>query len=141
MSHNLLEGLNFSDERGSIKFFNSFNMSEIIRMYEISPGNTTIKRGWQGHKNEKKWFYCYTGEFVVNLIKLDNFETPTSELKPERFLLEAHSPRVLEISGGYATGFKASKEGSKLLVFSNYTLEQSKNDDFRYPIEKWDAIW
>ncbi len=138
---NLIQGSAFSDDRGVINFFNSFNMSEIVRMYEISPSNITIKRGWQGHKAEKKWFYCHTGSFVVNLIKLDNFESPSDHLKPKNLILNGDDPRVLEISGGYATAFKAIEESSKLLVFSNFSLEESKNDDFRYPIEKWEAKW
>ena len=141
VSHTLLKGANFVDERGVIVFFNTFNMGEIVRMYEIAPSNMSIIRAWQGHKSERKWFYCNAGAFVVNLIKLDNFEKPSSLLKPERFLLEAKNAAILRISGGYATGFKAAEENSRLQVFSNFSLDESKNDDFRYPIEKWEAKW
>lgn len=139
--HNLIKGSIFTDERGKLNFINTLDMSAIVRFYEIAPRNTGIIRGWQGHREEKKWFYCHTGAFVVNLIQMDDFENPSSYLKPERFLLEAKNPKVLEISGGYATGFKAVEENSIFQVFSNFSLEQSKNDDFRYPIEKWDAKW
>ena len=88
-----------------------------------------------------KWFYCHTGAIVVHLIHVDNFEDPSPLLKPKRIILEAKNPMILEISGGYATGFKALEENSTLQVFSNFSLDESKNDDFRYPIEKWDAEW
>ncbi len=116
-------------------------MSEINRMYEISPADTSTVRGWQGHKAEKKWFYCNKGSFVLNLIEIDNFNNPSRALKPKRFVLEASKPGILEITGGYATGFKAIHENSKLLVFSNFSLEDSKQDDFRYEVDHWSAKW
>ena len=139
--HNLIQGSNFSDERGGLNFFNAFEMSEILRMYEISPCDTDYIRGWQAHKNEKKWFYCNSGTFIVNLIEVDNFEAPSEELIAKRFVLEATRPCVLEISGGYATGFRAKEVNSKLIVFSNFSLEASKNDDFRYSTDTWSATW
>ena len=142
MSHfNLIQGASFTDERGKLNFFNALDMSTIVRFYEIAPNDTNTVRGWQGHKDEKKWFYCNTGAFVVNLVKLDNFESPSNLLKPKRLILEENNPCILKISGGYATGFKATEENSRLQVFSNFTLEESKNDDFRFPIDTWEAKW
>lgn len=141
ISHQLIEGVDFRDERGGLNFFNAFDMSEIIRMYEISPSDTIKIRGWQAHKNEKKWFYCNSGSFIVNLIEVDNFESPSEELRVNRFVLEAIKPSVLQISGGYATGFKARELNSKLIVFSDFSLEASKEDDFRYEVDTWSAEW
>ncbi len=139
--HKLIEGNNFSDERGGLNFFNTFDMTEIIRMYEISPSDLRTVRGWQAHQNEKKWFYCNSGSFVVNLIEIDNFEIPSRSIVPKRFELDSKKPRILEISGGYATGFRANEENSKLIVFSNFSLEASKEDDFRYDVDQWSAEW
>lgn len=139
--HHLIQGANFSDERGGLNFFSDFDMSQIVRMYEISPNDTHTIRGWQAHREEKKWFYCNSGCFVMNLIKVDNFDSPSKTIIPERFILEACNPSVLEISGGYATGFKAQEDNSKLIVFSNFSLEESKNDDFRFPVEMWSGKW
>lgn len=139
--HKLIEGTNFSDERGGLIFFNTFDLTEITRMYEISPSDTDTIRGWQAHQDEKKWFYCNSGSFIVNLIKIDNFETPSRSIDPKRFELNAENPGILEISGGYATGFKANEENSKLIVFSNFSLEASKEDDFRYEVDQWSAEW
>ncbi|MGI9550964.1 MAG: WxcM-like domain-containing protein [Aurantibacter sp.] len=139
--HNLLRGNRFSDERGVLNFFNSFDMGKVVRLYEIVPSSIETIRAWQGHKEEKKWFYCNSGGFIVNLIKLDNFERPSEDLIPFRFELFATEPTVLEVQGGYATGFKATVAGSKLLVFSNFSVDESKEDDFRYPINQWSANW
>jgi len=139
--HNHIQGGSFSDERGSLNFFNNFDMSQIVRLYEIMPSDTHTVRAWQGHQSEKKWFYCNSGAFIVNLIKLDNFEVPSKDLVVERIYLEEKRPSILEISGGYATGFKAEKVDSKLLVFSNFSLEESKQDDYRYPVDTWKVEW
>lgn len=139
--HRLIQGASFHDDRGGLNFFNEFDMSKIVRLYEISPNDTNTIRGWQGHKAEKKWFYCNSGSFIVNIIQVDNFDSPSEELIAKRFVLESLKPAVLEISGGYATGFKAKEVDSKLLVFSNFSLEASKEDDFRYDVDKWSATW
>ena len=140
-NYKLIPGVNFTDDRGELNFFNAFDMVSIVRFYEIRPSNVDNIRAWQAHKKEMKWFYCHKGAFVVHLIQVDDFENPSPLLKPKRIILEAKNPMILEISGGYATGFKALEENSTLQVFSNFSLDESKNDDFRYPIEKWDAEW
>lgn len=139
--HKLISGATFSDARGQLNFFNAFDMTSIVRVYEIKHDNIDIIRAWQAHKEEMKWFYCHTGAFVMQLIEVDDFKQPSALLKPKRIVLEAKNPTILELSGGYATGFKAIEEGSTLQVFSNFSLNESKNDDFRYPIEKWEAEW
>lgn len=136
-----IEGAGFSDERGKLRFFNTFDMHEIVRFYEVAPSDSQTIRAWQGHENEKKWFYCNTGSFMVHLIKVNDPHNPSEDIIPEKFLLDANKPSILEIPGGYANGFRAMEEGSKLLVFSNFGLEESKKDDFRYPVEKWEADW
>ena len=139
--HSLIQGSIFSDVRGKLNFFNAFDMSKIVRFYEITPDNVDIVRAWQAHKNEMKWFYCHTGAFIVHLVEVDSFKQPSPHKNPIKIILEAKNPSILEITGGYATGFKAIEENSTLQVFSNFSVDESKNDDFRYPIEKWDAKW
>ncbi len=136
-----IEGTGFSDERGKLLFFNSFDMREIVRFYEIAPADTLTVRAWQAHKDEKKWFYCLRGSFTVHLIKPDNLNNPSKIIGSEKFILDAEKPRILKIPGGYANGFKGMEEGSTLMVFSNFYLDESKEDDFRYPIEQWDVDW
>ncbi|APQ18501.1 hypothetical protein [Maribacter hydrothermalis] len=140
MAYTIYEGLKHTDERGSIKFFNTLNMKEIVRMYEINPASTSLVRAWQGHKFEKKWFYCSEGSFVINLLKIDDFNNPSSLLVPEKIVLDSSNPVVLEISGGYATGIQAINKNSKLMVYSDFSLDQSKNDDYRFPVDQWDFI-
>ncbi|SDS37790.1 dTDP-4-dehydrorhamnose 3,5-epimerase [Formosa sp. Hel1_31_208] len=139
--HQLIKGDLFTDDRGSLSCINEFSLKPIVRFYEITPKNTSIIRAWQAHKNECKWFYCTQGSFKVNVIKLDSFENPSEDLTVHTYELNSEQPQVLFIPGGYANGFKASSEGSKLMVFSDFELEASKRDDFRFETNKWINKW
>ena len=136
-----IEGANFADQRGEINFFNTFDMREVVRFYEIAPSDTMVIRAWQAHRKEKKWMYCHTGAFLVQLIEIADFDDPAKGLEAKKYILDAKNPTVLEIPGGYANGFKALQSNSKLMVFSNMDLEASKNDDHRYPMDYWKVDW
>jgi len=137
----VFDGSSHVDERGKLNFFNTFDMKEVVRLYEIEPSTTNIIRAWQGHQEEKKWFYCPTGGFVINLIKIDDFQNPSKKLKVERFILSEDQPSILEVPGGFANGFKSITEGAKLMVFSNFSVAASQKDDFRFPVDQWSAQW
>ncbi|MCL6266226.1 hypothetical protein [Flagellimonas myxillae] len=139
--YGLITGDVFEDERGTLRFVNSFDMAQIVRFYEISPKSQDVIRAWQGHQHEKKWFYCLSGTFVINLVKIDNFINPSDQLVSKKIELNSKTPAILEVPGGYATGIKASSEDSRLQVFSNFGLQESAADDFRFPSEKWSAEW
>jgi len=139
--HQLIKGNLFSDDRGSLSFINDFSLQSIVRFYEISPKDTSIIRAWQAHKKESKWFYCIHGAFKVNLVKIDSFENPSKDLDVHTYELNTNTPQVLFVPGGYANGFKAISEDSKLMVFSNFDLEASKQDEYRFETEKWINKW
>lgn len=141
MSISVIEGEVFTDERGKLGFFNKLNMSEIVRFYEITPSNEQIIRGWQAHKKENKWFYCIAGSFVIYVVKIDDFNNPSKNCVKQKILLNSNEPKILYISGGYASGFRAKEKNSRMQVFSNFDLEKSKQDDFRYSIDKWQINW
>ena len=135
----LIKGNEFIDERGALRFFNDFDMGKVVRFYEIAPANTEIIRAWQGHQHEKKWFYCLAGSFVINLVKVDDFDGPSRELVPQKMILKSTEPDILAIPKGYATGIRAMEESSRLQVFSDFSLDASKEDDHRFPLDMWDA--
>nr|WP_292963295.1 MULTISPECIES: sugar epimerase [unclassified Allomuricauda] len=116
-------------------------MGEIIRFYEIAPANQDIIRAWQGHRYEKKWFYCLSGSFVVNIIEINDFNSPSKNLIPVRMELDSSNPKMLAVPGGFVTGIKATSNNARLQVFSNATLDESKKDDFRFPVDYWSADW
>lgn len=137
ISHNIITGNSHRDERGKLNFFNDFNLKEVVRMYEISPSSITNVRGWQGHAKEHKWFYCSTGSFTVYLAPLTYFGNSLEKQEIQKITLTASSPSILHITGGYATAFKAKEENSTLLVFSNFSVEESVADDFRFSLNEW----
>jgi len=139
--HQLITGNHFSDDRGAMSFINDFSLKPIVRFYEIKPKYTTIIRAWQAHKKECKWFYCTQGVFKINIVKIDSFENPSKDLKIHSFELNADVPQVLFLPGGYANGFKAQSKDAKLMVFSDFDLESSKLDDFRFDINTWKNKW
>ncbi|MEC8831076.1 MAG: sugar epimerase [Bacteroidota bacterium] len=142
MSNNLLiKGEVFEDERGTLRFVNAFNMEEVVRFYEIAPKNQEIIRAWQGHQFEKKWFYCLSGSFVINIVEINDFNNPSDGLIPIRMELDSSKAMILAVPNGFATGIKAASKNSRLQVFSNASLEESKDDDFRFPLGKWSAEW
>lgn len=136
----LVDGTFHHDERGGLISYNDFNMNDVKRMYIISPASTEIVRAWQSHQYEEKWFISLDGSFEVKLVKIDNFTEPSLDLPVYNFLLEAKRPQVLHIPGGYANGFKAISENSRLLVYSSFSVAESTSDDYRYPVNTWN-LW
>ena len=102
-------------------------------MYIIQNINTSFIRGWQGHKIEQRWFSAITGEFKINLMKIDNWNNPSKALNKQTFYLNDKSSDVLHVPNGYVSSIQASIEQSKLLVMSNYNINEI-NDEYRFPI-------
>lgn len=123
----LITGNTHTDSRGTVRFVNDFDMSQVVRMYCIEPKLGVI-RAWQGHKKETKWFYAAKGSFLVKTIDMDILE------KKDYYLKDTES-KVLKIPGGHYNGFEALEEGSVLMVFSDFGLEDSKGDDYRESVD------
>lgn len=140
-NHSVIYGALHEDQRGKLSYFNTLDLSQIKRMYQIEPANEYIIRAWQGHKMEKKWFYCIQGSFIINIVKVTNFEHPATDVIISQNIITAGMPTVLYVEGGYASGIKATNPNSKVLVFSNLSVETSKNDDYRFDSDFWDADW
>lgn len=123
------------DERGGIRFVNDFDMTPIKRFYIIKNTDTALIRGWRGHRIEQRWFYALSGSFSVDIIKIDNWANPSTDLEVENFVLSALDLEVLYISEGYATAIRALEEGSELLVHSDYPLSHAPEDNYTYPVD------
>lgn len=133
----LVNGGLHTDERGTLSFFNDFNMAPVKRFYVIDHPNTNIVRAWQGHKVEQKWFYVITGSFRINIVKPDNWESPSENIVVKEFILESATNQVLYVPGGYANGLKALKPHSKLIVFSDVSSADAGKDNFRFDKSLW----
>lgn len=136
-SAKIISGGQFKDDRGTVSFVNDFDMSSIKRFYTIHHPSVDIVRAWQGHKSEKKWFYCVRGSFLINVIQIDDWEQPNINLKVSSYHLLANNSSVLYVPGGHVTGIKAHQTDSTLIVYSDFFIDESKDDDFRFDKNNW----
>jgi dTDP-4-dehydrorhamnose 3,5-epimerase-like enzyme len=133
----IITGAMHADQRGTISFINDFTFSGVTRFYAIQPADTNTVRAWQGHKQENKWFHVVSGAFKVVAVKIDNWESPSNQCEIFEYTLEAGKPVILHIPNGFANGFKALQPDSRVMIFSDFTIQQSVNDECRYDQNKW----
>lgn len=133
----LIKGGSFQDERGRLDFVNDFNLESIKRMYFTTNANVGEFRGWQGHEIECRWFYCVHGAFEIKLVRIDDWENPSSNPEMFTFELSEEQPEVLYVPGGFANGFSSLKENSKIMMMSDYGMGELLNDEIRFESNKW----
>lgn len=133
----LIKGGLFRDERGSLKYVNDENPENYKRFYIITHPDIDIVRAWQGHKTEEKFFLVIKGCFTIAVVQPLIFEDPSAVENPEFYTMKCEDNLFLKVPGGCYTGIKACKADSILLVLSNSSLEESKDDNFRLPKDMW----
>lgn len=132
---NFIKGGVAKDHRGQIRFVNDFDMSLVKRFYIIKNTDTELIRGWRAHRMEQRWFYVLSGSFELSLVKIDDWDNPSKDLKVDQVILKAEDQQVVHVPVGYGTAFKALEEGSELLVFADYGIENAKNDDYIWTVD------
>jgi dTDP-4-dehydrorhamnose 3,5-epimerase-like enzyme len=127
------------DDRGDVVYSNEFNFIQrkIKRFYQITNNNINFVRAWHGHKKEDKFLLVLQGAFKICAVKIDNWKNPTKKLPVKEFVINANSPKILHIPGGYAHGTQNLKATSKLMVFSTFSLKQTIQDDYRFKSDLW----
>ena len=133
----IIEGNIFKDERGRINSVNDFHFENVRRCYMIRNANTDVVRGWNGHKYERKWFYCIKGSFAIGLVEIDNWESPSKELSAEVYQLDENQSKILAVPTGYANCLKAMEEDSIIIVYSDKTLDEAAGDNWKYDSNLW----
>ena len=122
-----------TDDRGTVRFVNDFDFKNVKRFYQVNNHRRGFIRAWHGHKHEDKYVYVSSGTALVGVVNLE-----TEEI--DKFVLSANKPRILWVPKNSANGFMTLEEDTTVLFFSSKTLEESKDDDIRFPYDKWD-IW
>lgn len=133
----VVEGEIFKDFRGQISSLNAFRFDGVQRFYFIHHPDVNIIRGWHGHKFEKKWFYCVKGAFTLALVQPDDWNTPSSDLKPFIFNLNETDSKIVCVPEGYANCLKASVPDSVMMVLSSKLLEEALHDSWRFDNKLW----
>lgn len=129
----LVSGDLATDDRGTVRFVNDFDFKNVKRFYQVNNHRKGFIRAWHGHKHEDKYVYIASGSALVGVVNLETEEV-------EKFILSANKPRILWVPANSANGFMSLEEDTTVLFFSSKTLEESKDDDIRFPYDKWD-IW
>ena len=133
MKPTLISGNCHQDERGQLFYNNDFDTTCIKRMYVIENHSVDFVRAWQGHKIEQRWFSAVQGRFNIQLIAVDNWDTPSENLPRIEYHLHSEKLDILYIPAGYISSIQALEEKSKLVVMADYHLGEL-NDEFRYPM-------
>jgi dTDP-4-dehydrorhamnose 3,5-epimerase-like enzyme len=136
----LIKGGLAVDDRGEVSFINDFNFHNVNRSYIVSNHASGFVRAWHGHKREAKYVMVVKGAALIGAVEVDDWGSPSPDLKVARFVLSEKSPSVLFIPAGYANGFMSLTNDAKLIFFSTSTLEESLGDDYRFDSRLWD-IW
>lgn len=140
MKPEIIEGGLAVDDRGSVLFANDLRISNYRRFYVINNHATGFVRAWHGHKYESKIFVPVRGTMLVGAVKIDHWGSPSKTSEVTRVVLSASKPCALSIPPGFANGSMSLTSDAQLLVFSSSSLEESLNDDYRYPADHWN-IW
>lgn len=129
----LLTGNMAVDERGKVKFVNDFDFKNVKRFYQVENHRKGFIRAWHGHKKEDKYVYVASGSALIGVVNLE-----TEEI--EKFVISGEQPIILWIPPNSANGFMSLEDNTIVMFFSSRTLEESKDDDIRFPYDKWN-IW
>ena len=133
----VIEGEIFTDYRGLISSLNDFDFEGVERFYFIHHPDADVVRGWHAHQFEKKWFYCVKGAFTIGLVKIDDWEHPSENLRAEVFHLSEARSEIVCVPEGYGNCIKAEEPGAVLLVFSGKRYEEALADSWRYDKDLW----
>lgn len=133
----VIDGEVFKDYRGWIGSLNSFHFDGVRRCYVLHHSDVSIVRGWHAHQYERKWFYCVKGGFTLALVKVDDWDHPSPDLKPEIFHLDESHSCIVAVPSGYANCLKANEVDSVMIVFSDKILSEALSDSWRYDKNMW----
>lgn len=130
------------DDRGQLTFANDFQFEDVKRFYMVENFSNDVIRAFHGHLKEAKYALVVAGSAIIAVVAMDDTEKPNQQNQVFRYVLSSRKPSVLYIPAGYANGFKALENGTKVMFFSTATLAESERDDYRFPHDYWGKeIW
>jgi len=129
----IISGGCHQDARGSLCFNNDFDATAIKRIYVIENVSSEFVRAWRGHQIEERWFSAIAGSFAIELIAIDDWASPSPNLRRMSLPLDSNGLEVLHIPAGYVSSIRALEAGSKLLVMANYALGEL-DDEYRFEV-------
>jgi len=134
----LIRGGVASDDRGRVAFANEFDLGPCRRFYVVENFAVGTVRAWHAHRRERKWVMAIAGAALACCVEIDDWDAPSRDAEVHRFTLDASQPAVLAVPAGYANGAMSLLPGTRLMYLSDAGLEDSLEDDIRYPARHWD---
>ena len=129
----------YKDDRGELRYCNEFDLSSAKRFYSITFGDKDQVRAWQAHKVETKAIIPIDGIAKIVLVEITDFDKGLKGQTFE-FTLDSSSPAVLLVPAGYANGLQSKSIDASLMIFSNLSLAEARDDDFRFEKDNF-YIW
>ena len=126
-----------TDFRGSLEYYNDLSISHFKRFYIVSNPTKGTVRAWHGHKIESKLIKVLEGEFIVSLVKIDEWSKPSKDIEIIEYKIDTNSD-IIYVPPGYANGAMNTISNSKIMYFSSLELDDSSKDDYRYDSKYWD---
>jgi len=129
------------DDRGELGYINHLDLTKIKRFYTVKNHTIEVIRAWHGHLKEEKYIMPLSGAALVAFVAMKPSRTadngyilyPTSPNKDYgTFALNSTVPQVLYIPAGFAHGIKFLTPDTRLMIWSTASIEESKNDDYRF---------
>jgi dTDP-4-dehydrorhamnose 3,5-epimerase len=120
----------FESKKGQISFDgkNFLSFPPVKRIYVVGNFSKSTIRGMHFHKNEWKYFSVIKGsaKFVVS---------PTENISEnsKTFILSDKYPEVLIVPPKNFNGWVALEDNTIIIGMSNFSLEESLQDDYRVP--------
>ena len=132
----IFESKSHSDHRGTVSFTNDLNLNKVVRTYKVINKQARTVRAWHGHKIEEKWISVEDGEFLVCVVKVEDFENPSKDQEVFKFNMTPDSG-ILYIPKNYANGAMNLTENNAVRYYSSLPLEESIDDDYRFESDFW----
>ncbi len=132
----IFESKSNSDHRGTVSFTNDLNLNKVVRTYKVINKQARTVRAWHGHKIEEKWISVEDGEFLVCVVKVEDFENPSKDQEVFKFNMTPDSG-ILYIPKNYANGAMNLTENNAVRYYSSLPLEESIDDDYRFESDFW----
>lgn len=144
MAPTIVEGKRFVDTRGYLSFINDLDLTKYKRFYTVENHRQGFIRAWHGHKKESKAVVCLRGAAKIAIINMEESEGISCYERPipTTFIIDASNPKAVIIPAGYANGAMNLTSDCIIMYYSDVTIEEAKDDDFRFDWQHWDTkIW
>ena len=88
---------------GTLDKVNDLNLQKAVRTYKVENSQLKTVRAWHGHKVEEKWVNVEQGEFLVCIVKVDDFNSPSKNSEIQTYKMSSKDG-FLYIPPNFANG-------------------------------------